>query len=154
MTHPKKLAVLTLCLGNICRSPIAEGLIKAHAESLGLVLYVDSAGTSGYHTGEAPDPRSIKVMQKHGYNITMQRSRQLTIDDFNQFDLILAMDQSNINNAYRIAKTDSQRAKVVLFLRDGSEVPDPYYGGVNGFEDVYQMISESASDWVKFLIMS
>ena len=64
------------------------------------------------------------------------------------------MDQSNINNAHRIAKTDSQRAKVVLFLRDGSEVPDPYYGGVNGFEDVYQMISESASDWVKLLIGS
>jgi protein-tyrosine phosphatase len=154
MTQPKKLAVLTLCLGNICRSPIAEGLIRAYAESLGLSVHIDSAGTSGYHVGEAPDPRSIRVMQKHGHDITKQRSRQLTIDDFDQFDLILAMDQSNINNAHRIAKTDSQRAKVVLFLRDGSEVPDPYYGGVNGFEDVYQMISESASDWVKLLIGS
>lgn len=142
-------SVLALCLGNICRSPIAEGLLRVHIEAQGLSIYVDSAGTSGYHAGEAPDPRSIAVMRKHGHDISAQRSRQLKVEDFDRFDLILAMDQSNYRNARNLAPTEAAKSKVKLLLDDGAEVPDPYYGGVNGFENVYQMIDQAAQSWIK-----
>ena len=142
-------SVLALCLGNICRSPIAEGLLRAHVENQGLSMTVDSAGTSAYHVGESPDTRSISVMRKHGYDISNQRSRQLCVEDFERFDLILAMDQSNVRNAVRLAPNEAAKAKVKLLLDNGAEVPDPYYGGVNGFDLVYQMIDEAARDWVK-----
>ena len=140
--------VLTLCLGNICRSPIAEGLLRAHIEKAGLNISVDSAGTSAYHVGEAPDPRSIEVMSKHGYHIGQQRSRQLTPKDFQQFDLILAMDQSNKNNALKLIQREHSSGIVALYLGESREVPDPYYGGPNGFDEVYRMIDQAALDWV------
>lgn len=147
-THPPR-AVLALCLGNICRSPIAEGLLRAHAERSGIQLVVDSAGTSSYHSGEPPDPRSIEVMAHHGYDISDQRSRALTQDDFERFDLILAMDKNNLRAARKIAQNRRDAQKVVLLLHDQSEVPDPYYGGSQGFERVFRMIDVAADLWVQ-----
>ena len=144
----KPKAILALCLGNICRSPIAEGLLRVHVEKAGLQITIDSAGTSGYHAGEAPDSRSIEVMKHHGYDISMQRSRQLTKQDFQRFDLILAMDESNVRNARRLAQSDEEKNKVQLLLEGGAEVPDPYYGGQNGFETVYQMIEQAVLNWI------
>ena len=141
-------SVLALCLGNICRSPIAEGLLRAHVNRAGLTIRVDSAGTSGYHAGESPDPRSIEVMNNHGHDISDQRSRQLTKEDFRSFDLILAMDESNLRNARSLATTAEEKAKVQLLLEQGAEVPDPYYGGRNGFEHVYQLVNQAVSKWV------
>ena len=140
-------AVLALCLGNICRSPIAEELLREHCSVKGLELIIDSAGTSAYHSGEAPDRRSVKVMSQHGHDISEQRSRPLSQLDFKRFDLILAMDQTNLKNARQLCKDKEDESKVQLFLRDGRDVPDPYYGGVNGFERVYQMIERSAIEW-------
>ena len=141
-------AVLALCLGNICRSPIAEGLLRYHIQAHGLNIIVDSAGTSAYHAGEAPDSRSIRVMHQHGHDIGQQRSRQLCQADFERFDLILAMDQSNYRNAIQLAPSPEAKTRVKLLLPNDQEVPDPYYGGVNGFEKVYQMIDIAAAHWV------
>ena len=141
-------AVLALCLGNICRSPIAEGLLRAHVDRVNLELHIDSAGTSSYHSGEPPDSRSVQTMSKHGIEISHQRSRALTREDFDRFDLILAMDQNNLRDARKLAPSSADAQKVKLFLRDGREVPDPYYGGARGFEEVYLMIDSAASEWV------
>ena len=142
-------AVLALCLGNICRSPIAEGMLRVHLERAGLSIEVDSAGTSGYHEGEAPDTRSVAIMSTHGHDISSQRSRQLTLEDFKRFDLIIAMDQSNLRQARRLAPNPECAEKVYLLLDDGAEVPDPYYGGSRGFEHVYQLINHAAERWVR-----
>ena len=142
-------SVLALCLGNICRSPIAEGMLYFHLGQSDLEVHIDSAGTSGYHAGERPDPRSVEVMSAHGHDISFQRSRQLTVDDFARFDLILAMDQSNLRQARTLAPDTESAARVHLLLEDGAEVPDPYYGGSGGFERVYQMINHAAERWVK-----
>lgn len=149
MTDTPPKTVLVLCLGNICRSPIAEGLLRYHAIQANLDIEVDSAGTSAYHAGEAPDSRSIHVMKQYGHNIQSQRSRQLRQADFEHFDLIFAMDKSNLKNAQKLAQSMEQKRKVVLFLSHEREVPDPYYGGPNGFENVYQMIDLAAKTWVK-----
>lgn len=146
-THRPR-AVLALCLGNICRSPIAEGLLRAHLETRGFTTRVDSAGTGAYHVGESPDPRSVQVMRERGHNISAQRARQLTMDDFARFDLILAMDQSNLRNARRLAPDEVAAAKVQLLLADGAEVPDPYYGGPRGFDHVYELIDAAVARWV------
>ena len=140
-------SVLALCLGNICRSPIAEGLLRYHVQRLGLDIEIDSAGTSGYHAGESPDPRSVEVMRRHGHDISGQRSRQLVQSDLTRFDLILAMDQSNLRNACRLAQNEVLHAKVQLIL-DQEDVPDPYYGGDRGFDHVYQLIDEAVIRWV------
>jgi len=148
MTTPAPRAVLALCLGNICRSPIAEGLLRDHIERAGLNIRVDSAGTSSFHQGEAPDPRSIEVMRQHTLDISAQRSRPLTTDDFERFDLILAMDKSNLRNARALAPTQETQGKVQLLLEENQEVPDPYYGGERGFEVVYQMVNQAVERWV------
>ena len=142
-------SVLALCLGNICRSPIAEGMLRAHLTRLGLEIEVDSAGTSGYHIGEGPDSRSVEIMRTFGHDISWQRSRQLTAKDFARFDLILAMDQSNLRQARKLSPDAQSAARVQLLLDDGAEVPDPYYGGPRGFEEVYQLIDQAAERWVK-----
>lgn len=137
--------VLVICLGNICRSPIGEGLLKHHAHQVGLDLYVDSAGTSGWHQGEHADARSIDVMRIHGHDITDQRSRALTADDLFTFDHILVMDSQNLNDVNRMG---TGTANVERFVH-GHDVPDPYYGGDRGFEHVYTMIDKAAEQWVK-----
>ena len=142
-------AVLALCLGNICRSPIAHGLLEAHAQRAGLSLEVDSAGTSAHHEGEPPDPRSQRVMSAHNHNISAQRSRPLTSSDVERFDLILAMDQRNMSEAERLKASVGGRAQVALLLEGAREVPDPYYGGARGFEEVYELVDEAAQRWVR-----
>ena len=131
-----------VCLGNICRSPLAEGILwnKVSPNS----AFVDSAGTAGYHIGNHPDPRSIAVAKKYGIDISTQRCRKFTKDDFINFDVIYAMDNSNYNNIISLTSNENDIAKVKLLLSETdlsiSEVPDPYYGGDKGFEDVFSMI--------------
>ena len=137
--------VLVVCLGNICRSPIGEGLLKHHAQQLGLDLFVDSAGTSGWHQGDHADVRSIDIMRTHGHDITDQRSRALVAEDLFTFDLILVMDSRNLNDVNRLG---AGTARVERFV-PGLDVPDPYYGGDRGFEQVYAMINEAAEQWAQ-----
>ncbi len=137
--------VLVVCLGNICRSPIGEGLLKHHAQQLGMHLYVDSAGTSGWHQGEHADARSIDVMRTHGHDISDQRSRALIAEDLFSFDHILVMDSQNLNDVNRLGTGTASVERFVL----GYDVPDPYYGGDRGFEQVYSMIDEAAEQWIQ-----
>ena len=141
------MKILMVCLGNICRSPLAEGILKNKAISNNLDWEVDSAGTSGYHNGELPDPRSINIAKHHGIDIMDQRSRLFVKEDFDRFDLILAMDSSNYQNILRLATSDNQKEKVKLIMnyeRPGynQAVPDPYWNS-DGFEGVYQMLDRA-----------
>ncbi|MCB0640166.1 MAG: low molecular weight phosphotyrosine protein phosphatase, partial [Phaeodactylibacter sp.] len=135
------------CLGNICRSPLAEGILKDKAQAAGLDWWVDSAGTGAYHVGETPDPRSIAVARNHGIDILDQRARQFTTLDLDQFDRIYAMDQSNFHHIKRQAKTADQLEKVQLIMNmvhpgANQDVPDPYWDN-NGFEKVYRMLDQA-----------
>jgi protein-tyrosine phosphatase len=138
------LSVLMVCTGNICRSPIAHGLLQHALREAGLHdrVHVDSAGTHGYHAGEAPDPRSIATAHGHGIDISAQRARKLTAGDFDRFDIILAMDQGHLQILQRLCPRE-QRNRLKLYLdympRFGRDVPDPYYGGPAGFEMVWRM---------------
>lgn len=141
------MKILMVCLGNICRSPLAEGIMKAKAAEAGLVWEIDSAGTSGYHNGALPDPRSIEVGKAHGIDIMDQRSRLFVKEDFEKFDLILAMDSMNYQNICRLAPKDSDKEKVKLimnFEKPGynQAVPDPYWNN-DGFEGVFQMLDRA-----------
>ncbi|MEE2699926.1 MAG: low molecular weight protein-tyrosine-phosphatase [Bacteroidota bacterium] len=138
--------ILMVCLGNICRSPLAEGILKAKTNHLDVL--VDSAGTSAYHISEQPDIRSIAIAKKHGIDLSCQRARQFCINDFDKFDKIYAMDTSNYTNIISLARSESDKEKVDLILneinpRSFQSVPDPYYGGDNGFQDVYDMLDKA-----------
>lgn len=135
--------ILMVCLGNICRSPLAEGILKSKINTKN--IFVDSAGTSAYHAGELPDKRSIEVAKKYGIDLTDQRSRAFKKSDFAAFDIIYAMDQSNKKNILALADNNADKEKVKLILNESNpgmdlEVPDPYYGGDQGFENVYKML--------------
>lgn len=134
--------ILMVCLGNICRSPLAEGILKSKLDSN---FTVESAGTAAYHIGNKPDPRSIAVARQNGLNITSQRARKFTKQDFEDFDIIYAMDNSNYQNIIALAENNQQKEKVKLILNESFpdknlDVPDPYYGGDKGFENVYNML--------------
>lgn len=133
------MKILMVCLGNICRSPLAEGILK---HKLGNDYFVDSAGTINYHEGSQPDERSIRTATKNGIDISTQKSRPITKLDFEKFDLIFCMDKSNYKDVLKLAD-DSQKNKVRLILDNELEVPDPYFGGIDGFDKVYQMLDES-----------
>ena len=137
--------VLMVCLGNICRSPLAEGLLQQYIDPE--KVFVDSAGTGGFHIGNAPDVRSIAVAAQHGLDIGKQRCRKLVGTDLDTFDLIYAMDRSNYRDIIALAQSEAQINKVHLLLNEVNletdEVPDPYYGGKDGFETVYQMIDKA-----------
>ncbi|WP_405382449.1 low molecular weight protein-tyrosine-phosphatase [Maribacter sp. LLG6340-A2] len=137
--------VLMVCLGNICRSPLAEGILKNKVN--GFKIKVDSAGTAGYHIGNPPDPRSVKVAFDHGIDISTQRCRKFSVKDFDRFDLIYAMDKSNYGNIISLARNQSDASKVKLLLNEidakDREVPDPYYDSNDGFETVFQMIDQA-----------
>lgn len=138
--------ILMVCLGNICRSTLAEGILKSKLSSESFV--VDSAGTAGYHVGELPDERSIEVARKYGIDITNQRSRKFTKADFDKFDMIFAMDQNNYADIVALSENEEQHEKVKMILNElypdeNRSVPDPYYGGDQGFENVYKMLDEA-----------
>lgn len=140
--------VLMVCLGNICRSPLAEGILQSKINSD--TIFVDSAGTAAYHVGNLPDERSIAVAQKYGIDITNQRARKFTSKDFDEFDFIYAMDESNYQNILSLARNSEDEKKVHLILNESQpnqnlSVPDPYYGGKDGFENVYQMLDEACT---------
>lgn len=139
-----------VCLGNICRSPMAQGAMEAAAGRYGLKLTVDSAGTSGFHRGESPDQRAILCMSGHGIDISAQRARQLQHNDFREFDIIFVMDRSNLRDVINMCPDDKQTAEKIIMLRGFSAlekdriVPDPYYGKKHDFEKVYQLVTEAA----------
>ncbi len=142
-----------VCLGNICRSPLAEGILKNKVNPN--TVFVDSAGTAGYHIGNAPDPRSIAVANKYGIDISKQVCRKFTVEDFNNFTTIFVMDNSNYNNVIALAQSPEHKNKVKLLLNFGdtkiTEVPDPYYGGDQGFENVYNLIDQACTNIAKTL---
>lgn len=140
--------ILAVCLGNICRSPIAHGLLIHHAKRLGLTVEIDSAGTINNHAGASPDPRSIEVMKQNNHDITSQISRIIKQTDFEYYDLILVMDQNNFNDVYSLAENQNQKSKVHMVLTNKEEVPDPYFGGDSGFKKVYKMLDEAIPLWL------
>ncbi len=145
------MRILCVCLGNICRSPLAEGIFRAKAKELGYADFeVDSCGTANYHVGEAPDRRSVKKGKEYGIDISGLRGRQFSYTDFEDFDVIFVMDHSNLRNVLSLDREGKYHHKVKLVLDEshpGSklEVPDPYYGGEQGFEDVYRMLDIAAN---------
>lgn len=153
----KKIKVLFVCLGNICRSPSAQAVFEAQVKKLALEKYIsaDSCGTADYHIGKSPDLRSIKAAEKRGYSMTHLRGRQLSLKDFESFDYILAMDKENLVNILEI-KPKVTLCHISLFLDfdlNGSlkEVPDPYYGGENGFETVLDLIESASTGLLKHI---
>ncbi len=138
--------VLMVCLGNICRSPLAEGILRSKVEQDR--VFIDSAGTGGWHVGELPDLRSIEVARNNKIDITDQRCRKFTYRDFEDHDLIYVMDRSNLSDVLSLAREPGDREKVRLILDElfpgeGREVPDPYYGGAGGFDRMYSLLDEA-----------
>lgn len=142
------MKVLMVCLGNICRSPLAQGILEHKVKEAGLDWQVDSAGTGGWHAGEAPDIRSQEVARKHGINISRQAARKIRSIDIDDFDLIYCMDSSNYKDVIEMCHNEEEEAKVKLIMNEAEpggniNVPDPYYGGADGFENVYQMLDRA-----------
>ena len=140
--------ILMVCLGNICRSPLAEGILKSKLPES--TFLIDSAGTANYHVGNSPDPRSIAVGKKYNIDISNLKGRQFSVNDFDSFDLIYVMDESNYRNVISIARSEHDKSKVKFILNEiypnqNYDVPDPYYGGDHGFENVYKMLDEACT---------
>ena len=140
------IKILMVCLGNICRSPLAQGILESKVDSEKIL--VDSAGTAAYHIGNPPDPRSIAVAKKHGIDITSQRARQFNPEDFTTFSKIYVMDHANYKNIMALAQSEKEVEKVSLILTENREVPDPYYGGKEGFQSCYDLLN-TACDQIK-----
>lgn len=137
-----------VCLGNICRSPLAEGILKSKLPEN--IFFVDSAGTANYHIGRQPDHRSIETAKKYGVDITYQRGRQFVVSDFDDFDYIYAMDSTNFNDIISLSRNINDASKIKLILDeltdvDTADVPDPYYGGSQGFENVYRILDSACN---------
>lgn len=141
-----RMKILMVCLGNICRSPLAHGVLKHLAQERGLTWTVDSAGTGNWHVGNPPDHRSIAVARRYGVDISTQRAQQFGSHHFNEYDHILVMDRENLRNVLAKAKTSEQRARVQLFLPDG-EVPDPYFDD-SLFDPVYQLVATRCEELI------
>lgn len=145
----ERKSILFVCMGNICRSPTAEGVFRRllEAEGEGLQVDIDSAGTHSYHTGAAPDRRAQAAALRRGIDLSTQRARQVAVEDFERFDLVLAMDTDNLTILHAQCPP-ARRDRVRLFLEYGTvgerNVPDPYYGGDNGFERVLDLIEDAA----------
>ena len=138
------MKILMVCLGNICRSPLAEGILKSKSNN----LYVDSAGTAGYHIGKKPDLRSIEIGRINNIDISDQRARQFSSTDFSKFDKIYAMDNDNYSKIISLANNQEDIDKVDLILNEilpgeFKSVPDPYYGGEQGFKNIYDMLEKA-----------
>ncbi|EGR2741166.1 low molecular weight phosphotyrosine protein phosphatase [Vibrio parahaemolyticus] len=139
--------ILVVCMGNICRSPTGEAVLRAKAEELGVDVDIDSAGTIGYHTGNTPDSRAMAAGKQRGYSFKGMRARQVSVQDFEDVDLVLAADKANLADLLDICPAE-HRHKVSLFLSHSNssydEIPDPYYGGDDGFELVLDLIEEAS----------
>ncbi len=147
--------ILMICLGNICRSPLAEGILKDKTKKISNI-FVDSAGTASYHVGNLPDVRSIDIAEKHNINLRDQRARQFSIADFDNFDKIYVMDESNLRDVLSLARNNDDRSKVNLILNEldnenTKSVPDPYYGGKNGFINVFNLLDKACESIAKKL---
>ncbi len=141
--------ILMVCLGNICRSPLAEGILNNKLQNSN--FYIDSAGTGNWHVGKAPDHRSITIAKKNGIDISKQKCRQFQVEDFNEFDIIYAMDGSNFDDLMQLApnKIAKQKVKLILdeiFPGENVDVPDPYYGTENGFNQVFLMLNDACQN--------
>ncbi len=151
----KPVRILMVCLGNICRSPLAEGLLASKLPKEKFI--VDSAGTGNWHVGKQPDHRSISTAQKNGLDISSQKGRQFSISDFDEADYIYVMDSQNYKDVMMLAATESHRNKVKmildeLFPGERVDVPDPYFGMENGFDSVYNMLDEACEAIAQKLI--
>ena len=140
------MKILMVCLGNICRSPLAEGILSLKGKHLN--LEVDSAGTAAYHIGKQPDIRSIEIANKYNIDLNQQRARQFSRADFDEFDIIYAMDTNNYAHLISLASTETERNKIRMILNEINpkayqSVPDPYYGGENGFQDIFNMLDKA-----------
>ena len=146
--------ILFVCLGNICRSPAAEGILRAKAKERDIDLVIDSAGTGGWHKGDPPDARMMKAAAKRGVDISYQRARQVDLSDFYQFDYLLAMDLSNHTDLLEMAPPN-RTCDIRLFLDfadcDTRETPDPYYGGDDGFAHVLDLLALGAEGFLDHL---
>lgn len=143
------MKILMVCLGNICRSPLAHGILHHIAASKNLAWEIDSAGTGDWHVGQCPDRRSIAVAKRYGVDISQQRAQHFTAVLFDKYDRIFVMDRQNYKDVIRLAKNEEQRAKVSLFL-DDDIVPDPYYDDAM-FEPVYEMVEKRCQELVQQL---
>ncbi|WP_367986995.1 low molecular weight protein-tyrosine-phosphatase [Vibrio sp. NTOU-M3] len=154
MKGKKKVSILVVCMGNICRSPTGEAVLRAKAKELGIDVEIDSAGTIGYHAGNPPDPRSKAAGELRGYSFKGIRSRQVVPQDFEEFDFILAADRANLDDLKADCPSHLQH-KLSLFLShvasDYEEIPDPYYGGDQGFELVLDLIEEASMSLLRRL---
>lgn len=150
-------AVLMVCMGNICRSPTAEGVLRAKLARAGLAgrVTVDSAGTHGYHVGDPPDERALRHAARRGYDLSALRGRQVGRPDFERFDLLLAMDRDNLRILHRLAPPGAQDRARLLLTYGGphrrDEVPDPYYGGADGFDHVLDLVENACDALVESL---
>ena len=153
----KKYRVLFVCMGNICRSPTAEAVFRHQVEQAGLAeqILIDSAGTHDYHIGDAPDARTQRAAKLRGYDMSQLRGRQVEAEDFHRFDFVLAMDEANLDILKRLRPRDAQ-SHLGLFLEFAErqterEVPDPYFGGADGFERVLDMVEDAAAGLLKHI---
>lgn len=149
-----QMKILMVCLGNICRSPLAEGILQSKANKLGLPIQVDSAGTANYHVGEAPHHSSQLVAKQNGVDISQQKCRQFKKTDFENFDKIYVMDSSNYDDVKRMAGNYFNANKIDLILNElypheNREVPDPWYGGMEDFKKVYKMLDDTCDMIIK-----
>tara|TARA_B110000238_G_scaffold176298_1_gene197265 strand:+ start:62 stop:499 length:438 start_codon:yes stop_codon:yes gene_type:complete len=141
-----------VCLGNICRSPLAEGILCNKGKHLS--IEVDSAGTAAYHIGKKPDIRSIEIANKYAIDLNQQRARQFSRADFDEFDIIYAMDINNYAHLISLASSETERNKIRMILNEINpnayqSVPDPYYGGENGFQDIYNILQKACDKIIK-----
>jgi protein-tyrosine phosphatase len=148
------MRVLMVCLGNICRSPMADGWLRHKVRELGLGIVVDSAGTADYHCGSQPDHRMRRLSAEYGVNIEELRARQFTVEDFDDYDLIFVMDRSNRENVLKLARNEADKAKVRLYLDflypgEEREVPDPYYGTDADFRHVIGLLERATDAFLK-----
>jgi len=140
--------ILMVCLGNICRSPLAEGLLKSKLDTT--KFYIDSAGTGSWHVGEQPDKRSMAVAENHNLDISYQQCRQFSVSDFDNFDIIYAMDANNFSTLSDMARGDTDKNKIKLLLNElfpdeNVDVPDPYTGGMMHFEQVFNILDKATT---------
>ncbi len=151
------MRILLVCLGNICRSPLAEGILRHKAAQRNLDWYIDSAGTGDWHIGHPPDPRSVETAFRHGIDISGQRGRLFQSIDFEHFDKILVMDSRNLRDVLRLARTDGHRTKVERILHfshpgEDRSVPDPYLDKIAGFESVFAMLDQACDSFLDYAL--